>query len=217
MKIHSVRIKNFRGFKDATVNFDSLTSLVGPNGAGKSTILSALNIFFQETSNATAVATLSREDFHKGNCAEPIEITVTFVELSKSASEDLSSYVRQGKLTVTAVASMAQGGPSAGFRSDRGGESEGACGWPVRPSSCRPRSFVTRRARARCLYVRTQIIARYPPFLWLRPCAVLRGAGKGEFRRRRRPRPVRHGSRTRGRAPRQARASCPRARRAQRR
>lgn len=48
MKIHSVKIKNFRGYKEEqVVTFDSLTVLVGKNDVGKSTILEALDIFFE--------------------------------------------------------------------------------------------------------------------------------------------------------------------------
>lgn len=106
MQIESVRIQNFRGFQDETVQFDNHTCLVGPNGAGKSSVLCALNVFFQETSNATDVAILSSEDFHNGNTKHPIEITVTFCNLSETAKKILSHYVRQEKLVVTAVATF---------------------------------------------------------------------------------------------------------------
>ena len=49
MKIESVRIENFRGFKDETIEFDNYSCLVGPNGAGKSTILAAMNVFFRQS------------------------------------------------------------------------------------------------------------------------------------------------------------------------
>mgnify|MGYP000065394173 CR=1 FL=1 len=51
MKIKSVKIKNFRGYRDEMrVDFDDLTVLIGKNDIGKSTILEALDIFFNETS-----------------------------------------------------------------------------------------------------------------------------------------------------------------------
>lgn len=108
MKIQCVRIQNFRGFEDETILFEDQTCLVGPNGAGKSTVLSALNIFFQETSSATDVAVLSAEDFHNGNTKQQIEITVTFRDLSDAAKTALSHYVRQDRLVVTAVAAFDQ-------------------------------------------------------------------------------------------------------------
>ena len=49
MKIKSVKIKNFRGYRDEIcVDFDNLTVLIGKNDIGKSTILEALDIFFNE-------------------------------------------------------------------------------------------------------------------------------------------------------------------------
>jgi putative ATP-dependent endonuclease of the OLD family len=106
VKIRSVRIQNFRGFEDATVSFEPCTCLVGPNGAGKSTILAALNIFFQEPSNATDVVALVAEDFHGGHTAAPVEITVTFSDLSEAAKEELDHYVRHGELVITSVAAF---------------------------------------------------------------------------------------------------------------
>jgi hypothetical protein len=35
VKIESVRIENFRGFKDETILFGDYSCFVGPNGAGK--------------------------------------------------------------------------------------------------------------------------------------------------------------------------------------
>jgi putative ATP-dependent endonuclease of the OLD family len=107
MKIKSVRIRNLRLFKDVTVPFNDYTCLVGPNGSGKSTILCALNVFFRETENAaTNLSQLDREDFHHKNTAEPIEITVTFTDLSSDAEKDFSDYYLQGKLVVSAVATF---------------------------------------------------------------------------------------------------------------
>ena len=105
MLIKSVHIRNLRAYLDETVHLDPYTCLVGANGAGKSTILCALNIFFRETeSSATSMSNLEREDFHKGNVSEPIEITVDFADLSAEAQQDFSGYFRHGILSVTAKA-----------------------------------------------------------------------------------------------------------------
>jgi putative ATP-dependent endonuclease of the OLD family len=107
MKIKSIRMKNFRSFKDCEVEFGNFTSLVGANGAGKSTVLYALNIFFREVDGSpTNVSELDEEDFHARNTQEPIEITVTFDELSDDALKVFSNYARQGVLVVTAKASF---------------------------------------------------------------------------------------------------------------
>lgn len=105
MRIASVRIQNLRSFKDQTVEFDPFTCLVGPNGAGKSNVFCALNIFFGEDGHSqTDLAALEEEDFHNRDTTEPIRITVTFVDLSDAAKEDLKAYVRQERLVVSAVA-----------------------------------------------------------------------------------------------------------------
>lgn len=105
MRIGKVHVKNFRSFANAEVNLDPYCALVGPNGAGKSTILSALNLFFKETENVgTNLATLDAEDFHDRNTKEPVEITVTFVDLGEEAQKDFAAYFRNGSLIVTARA-----------------------------------------------------------------------------------------------------------------
>src|SRR5882672_1895378 len=105
MKIHSVRIENFRSFKDETILLDDYSCLVGPNGAGKSTVLCALNIFFRETENtATDVVNLSDEDFHRKETSVPVRITLTFTGLNAEAQEDFKDYFRQEKLIISAVA-----------------------------------------------------------------------------------------------------------------
>lgn len=105
MRIKSVRIKNLRAYQDETVELDNYTCLVGANGAGKSTVLCALNIFFREIESAsTNLSNLDKEDFHRGNVNEPIEITVTFADLSPEAQQAFADYYRQDVLIVTARA-----------------------------------------------------------------------------------------------------------------
>lgn len=107
MRIESVRIENFRSFKDAIVPFNNYACLVGSNGVGKSNVLTALNLFFREFSNAqTDLNQLDQEDFHFKNTSVPIRVTVTFSDLSEEAQDDFSDYVRQGQLVVTAVATF---------------------------------------------------------------------------------------------------------------
>ena len=105
MRIKSVSVKNFRTFKDCTLNFEKYTSLVGTNGAGKSTILFALNVFFREIEGSpTDVVNLDAEDFHEGVTKHPIEISVTFCDLNNDAEKEFSNYVRHGELTIMAKA-----------------------------------------------------------------------------------------------------------------
>jgi putative ATP-dependent endonuclease of the OLD family len=105
MKIKSVRIENFRAYRDETVHLNDYTCIVGANGVGKSTILTALNVFFRDQSGAsTNVAHLDEEDFHKKDTSRPVRITVTFHELSQEAQQDFKDYYRQGELIISSVA-----------------------------------------------------------------------------------------------------------------
>ena len=105
MKIESIRIQNFRSFKDQTVSLDEYSCFVGANGAGKSTLLCALNVFFRQSKDSkNDSGKLTKDDFHHKNTDEEIRISVTFNDLSDKAKEDLAHYVRQDKLVITAVA-----------------------------------------------------------------------------------------------------------------
>ncbi len=110
MKIESVRIQNFRTFKDETISFDNYSCFVGSNGSGKSTVMNALNVFFRQYKDSkTDLSKLSIDDFHHKNTEQPISITVTFKDLSDQAKKDLSDYVRQERLIVTAKAEFDEG------------------------------------------------------------------------------------------------------------
>lgn len=105
MRIKNIHIRNLRTIKDSIVELDSYNCFVGANGAGKSTVLYALNVFFRETSgNSTDVSALSAEDFHNKDTREPIEITLTFIELNEEAQRDFRDYFRHGQLVVSAKA-----------------------------------------------------------------------------------------------------------------
>jgi putative ATP-dependent endonuclease of OLD family len=105
VKIKSLRIENFRSFQDQTISLNRYTCLVGANGAGKSNVLSALNVFFREQSSSVSSAgVLTDEDFFGKDTSKPVRITLTFDCLGESAQAELSAYVRQGELVVTAEA-----------------------------------------------------------------------------------------------------------------
>ncbi|MCE5230431.1 AAA family ATPase [bacterium] len=106
MKLKSLRIENFRAFRDQEIQFDDYTCFVGPNGAGKSTVLMALNVFFRQSPEPNVdLATLTQEDFHKKNTDKPIKITLTFTELTGEEQTEFKHYYRQGQLVVMAKAS----------------------------------------------------------------------------------------------------------------
>ena len=104
MILASLRINNFRSFKDEEISFSKYTTLVGANGSGKSTVLSALNILFRNSDSPTDIYHLTEEDFHNRDTTEPIRITATFDEIPDKAIEEMRAYVRQGKLVISAIA-----------------------------------------------------------------------------------------------------------------
>jgi predicted ATPase len=105
MKIKTIRIENFRSFQDETIHLNRYSCFVGPNGAGKSTVLAALNVFFQErAASATDISRLADEDYFAKSTRNPVRITVTFDDLNEVARAELSAYVRQNELVVTAEA-----------------------------------------------------------------------------------------------------------------
>ncbi|MBI4322555.1 MAG: AAA family ATPase [Chloroflexi bacterium] len=113
MKIRTIRIENFRSFRDQTLCLNRYSCFVGPNGAGKSNILAALNVFFQDrAASSTDVSKLTDEDYF-GKCTDnPIRITLTFDDLKPATQTELAAYVRQDGLVVTAEAKF---DPTAGF------------------------------------------------------------------------------------------------------
>lgn len=104
MKLLEIKIENFRSFNEKTINLNNYNCLVGPNGCGKSTVLMALNVFFRNSVPNSNIISLNKEDFHHGNTAKPIRITLTFSDLSSEAQEEFKEYYRQDKLIISAVA-----------------------------------------------------------------------------------------------------------------
>ena len=92
MRIHSLRVKNFRGYRDEIeVKFEDLTSFVGKNDIGKSTILEALDIFFN---CGKGVIKLDKDDVNKealANQDDEIRISVCFENLPQQIVIDSSN------------------------------------------------------------------------------------------------------------------------------
>ncbi|KIO74685.1 ATP/GTP-binding protein [Pedobacter lusitanus] len=82
MKLRSVKLKNFRSYKEETIiDLDDLTVFVGKNDIGKSTILEALDIFFNDGKGAIK---LDKDDVNKTAIAEgdnDIYISAIFTDL----------------------------------------------------------------------------------------------------------------------------------------
>lgn len=93
MKIASLTIENFRGYRNPTkISFNDLTVLIGKNDIGKSTILEALDIFFENRKlDSDDVNINAREN------KETVKLTVEFsnlpqeIDLDAGAITDLKS------------------------------------------------------------------------------------------------------------------------------
>ena len=96
MRIEKIHMQNLRAARDLEVVLDDLTALVGANGSGKSTVLYALLVFFRERD-------VTAEDYYNGDTDEDITITVTFSDLSASAQNLFSKYVKNGRLDVLCI------------------------------------------------------------------------------------------------------------------
>lgn len=84
MKLHSIKLKNFRSYKEETeIKIDDLTAFVGKNDIGKSTVLEALDIFFHD-GKGDYVVKLDKDDINKSALEEgdkDIFITAVFTDL----------------------------------------------------------------------------------------------------------------------------------------
>lgn len=98
MRIDTVAIRNFRALEDVSFKFDSVTTLIGPNGAGKSTVLRALDWFF----NGSRGGDLESTDCSFGRSDDPVEVQVTFSDLTDKDREALGKYVPDATQTFTA-------------------------------------------------------------------------------------------------------------------
>lgn len=92
MKIKTIKIQNFRSYKDEVkIEFDNLTAFVGKNDIGKSTVLEALDIFFN---CGKGIIKLDKNDVNKQALSEGNKetiISVCFEELPEKIVIDSSS------------------------------------------------------------------------------------------------------------------------------
>lgn len=94
MKLHSVKIKNFRSYKEEVeIKIDDLTTFVGKNDIGKSSVLEALDIFFHD-GKGDYVVKLDKDDINKSASEEgdkDIFITAVFTDLPSSITIDATN------------------------------------------------------------------------------------------------------------------------------
>jgi len=111
MRVSEIRITNFRCVAEATYRLNDSTALVGSNGAGKSTLIRALLLFYD------GIARPSEGDHFNGDTTHPIEIQVSFTQLSENEREELRDLIdADGNLKITLRARIADGGrPDVGY------------------------------------------------------------------------------------------------------
>lgn len=97
MQLDRARIKNFRSLRDVEVTFAAHTALIGGNGAGKSSILKAIEKFYSTSKSCDA------DDYFGRDQGQPIEIELTFHQLSDEEALAFEDRVRDGKLIVTRI------------------------------------------------------------------------------------------------------------------
>jgi putative ATP-dependent endonuclease of the OLD family len=97
MQLERARIKNYRSLRDVEVSFGSHTALIGGNGAGKSSVLKAIERFYSATKTCDA------DDFFGRDQSQPIEIELTFHQLSEQENSAFEGRIRDGKLVVTRI------------------------------------------------------------------------------------------------------------------
>jgi predicted ATP-dependent endonuclease of OLD family len=91
MKIKNVEISNFKSIQCESIDFESLAIFVGSNGSGKSNFLKALEYFYDPK------ISVDSDDFFDRNISAPIEIRVTFNNLSEEEIEHFGKYVTSNK------------------------------------------------------------------------------------------------------------------------
>ncbi len=79
MKLKAVHIKNFRCYRDISVDFDDLTAFIGKNDIGKSTILEALEIYFNNDLVKIDQGDLNKDAQKSGD--NMVQITCDFCDL----------------------------------------------------------------------------------------------------------------------------------------
>lgn len=97
MRLTKAHIKNFRAISDLEFDVGQHTVFVGANGVGKSCALKGIDKFFSKSAN------VGIEDFHERNTDDPIEITLTFAELTANETEVFASRIHSGEMVVSRV------------------------------------------------------------------------------------------------------------------
>lgn len=104
MNLSTLRIENFRGIKDLTIDFDPITVLIGENNSGKTAVLDAIRIALRDLRSKRGLV-FDPLDFHlKDDKAEPsgadaIKLTLTFLDaIPNTWSKEAVSALNRAKV-----------------------------------------------------------------------------------------------------------------------
>lgn len=104
MKINSIKLVNFKGFKEASLTFDKqLTVIIGANGSGKSSILDAVSITLSwivaRIRNAKGQgAYITEEQIHNGSKTGSIEASFDKINSIAIPSKTKRGYNKAGEI-----------------------------------------------------------------------------------------------------------------------
>ncbi|ESM78246.1 AAA family ATPase [Citrobacter sp. DNRA3] len=86
MEISSLKLKGFRNFKDAHINFNSNTLVIGANDVGKSNMLHSLRMLLDKSLSDSEIEP-NEFDFHldNGKSCEEFEIIIHFKDINEDA------------------------------------------------------------------------------------------------------------------------------------
>jgi len=82
MFISQVRIKGFRNFQDATINFNQKSLIIGPNEVGKTNLIHALRILLDRTLSDSDIEPLD-SDFYAGVDTHNISVLLKFEQVTE--------------------------------------------------------------------------------------------------------------------------------------
>lgn len=103
MRISRIQIANYRSIVRLDLAVDSYTALVGANGTGKSSVLYALQWFFEGGDLDLADCHGFEGPVESGDPPPPIEVTVTFADLTDRDRAKLEKYGRGSTATFSRI------------------------------------------------------------------------------------------------------------------
>ena len=95
MKIQKIEIKNYRSLRNLTIYPEDILALVGRNNSGKSNLIKALELFFKASTRL-----VNDECFYNHKTEAPIEILITFEQLSDWEKKEFKAWMDENKLVV---------------------------------------------------------------------------------------------------------------------